>query len=114
MAGKHIEVGVVMEDGHISTNGDGGDETIDQLANRLPLPTTDAIKSRRIVVVCRFRGKQGCLRKQSAKIVQMPLIPRAGEHFHVNRIADCNLAIEQYLDTIADRGLGVSKKLDPR
>ena len=38
----------------------------------------------------------------------------AGQHFHPNRVADRDCAVEQRLDAIARRGPGVAKKLDPR
>ena len=43
MTREHVEVVVVMKDGCISANGDGSNETIDQLANGFPFPATEAI-----------------------------------------------------------------------
>ena len=41
MTREHVEVVVVMKDGCISANGDGSNETIDQLANGFPFPATE-------------------------------------------------------------------------
>ena len=94
MPREHVEVGVIMENGHIGTNGDGANETIDQFANGLPFPATETIESGRIVVVRRCRGKNSCPREQPTEIMQMLFVDCTGEHFHPNHIADRNLAFE--------------------
>ncbi len=43
MTRENVEVGVVMKDGRIGTNGDGANETIDQLADGFPFPATETI-----------------------------------------------------------------------
>ena len=43
MTREQVEVGVVMKDGRIGANGDGANETIDQLTNGFPVPATEAI-----------------------------------------------------------------------
>ena len=101
MTRENIEIGVVMKDGRIGVNGDSADETIDQLANGFPFLATKAIESGCIVVVPRPRGENGRPREQSAEVMQMAFVARAGEYFHPNRIADRDLTFEQRLDAIA-------------
>ena len=43
MTRENVEVGVVMKDGRIGANGDGANETIDQLADGFPFPGTETI-----------------------------------------------------------------------
>ena len=90
-----------MKDGRIGVNGDGADETIDQLVNGFPCLATEAIESGCIVVVHRFRGENGRPREQPTEVMQMPFVARASEHFHPNRTADRDLIFEQRLDAIA-------------
>ena len=113
MTRENVEIVVVMKNGHIGANGDSADETIDQLANGFPFLATEAIESGCIVVVHWPRGENGRPCKQPTEVMQMLFVARASEHFHLNRIADRDLAFEQGLDTIAGRGPGVPKKFDP-
>ena len=92
---EHIEVSVVMKNGCMGADGDGTDKTIDQLANSFPLTATQAIESSRLVVVHRPGGKKGGSCEESAEVMKMLFVDRAGEHFHPNRVADSNLAFKQ-------------------
>ena len=92
---EHIEVSVVMKNGCMGADGDGTDKTIDQLANSFPLPATQAIEGSRLVVVHRPGGKKGRPCEESAEVMKMPFVGRAGEHFHPNRVADSDLAFKQ-------------------
>ena len=65
MTGEHTEVGVVVQNGHIGANGDRADDTIDQLANGLPFPPAEAVKSGCVVIIRRSRGKDGHTGEQS-------------------------------------------------
>ena len=55
MTRENVEIVIVMKNGHIGTNGDSANETIDQLANGFPFLTTEAIESGCIVVVPRLQ-----------------------------------------------------------
>ena len=101
MTRENVEIVVVMKNGHIGANGDGSDETIDQLANGFSFLATEAIESGSIVVVPRPRGENGRPCEQPTEVMQMPFVAGAGEHFHPNRIADRDLTFEQCLDAIA-------------
>ena len=101
MTRENVEIVIVMKNGHIGTNGDSANETIDQLANGFPFLTTEAIESGCIVVVPRLRVDNGRPCEQPTEVMQMLFVARAGEHFHPNRIADRDLTFEQRLDAIA-------------
>ena len=64
---QHTEIGVVVQNGRIGTNGDRGNETIYQRANSRPFPATDAIQSGRILIVHRSGGKNDRTREQPAE-----------------------------------------------
>ena len=51
---KHVKVGVVMENLRFGSYGGGGNETVDEFANSLPLPSATAVEGGGIVIVSRF------------------------------------------------------------
>ncbi len=114
MAHERVKIGILVQNGRTDAYGDGTDEAINQLANGLSFPATETVKSGGIVVIPPFRRKYRRTGEQPAQALQMPLVSRAGEHFHANRIADRNLALEQCVDTLTNRRPGVSKKFDER
>ena len=113
VSGKHIEVAVVVKDIHVGANGDCADEAVKEPANGLSLPSAKAIKRRRLIIIRRPSWKDNRTRQQPAQPPEVTFAPRAGEHFHSNRIADGDLALQQFIDSVADRRSGISKEFDP-
>ena len=59
MTREHIEVGVAVKDVRIGVNGDGANETIDQLTNGFSFPAAEAKQGGRILVVHRSGRQNG-------------------------------------------------------
>lgn len=63
---QSFEVGVVVKDRHIKVKGNGGDETVDQLANWRSFLAAEAKKGAGMLVVQRFRSQDRGTCKQAS------------------------------------------------
>ncbi len=71
VARNHIEVGVSMQDRRVGANGDGADEAIHELADRLSFAATLTIDGSRLVIVHGPSGKDSGSRQKSTELMQM-------------------------------------------
>lgn len=101
MSRKYGEIGIQMQNGRVHSYGDGGNETVNQLANGFALHSATAIERGGIIVICGPSRYHSCPRKQSLKIQQMRFVPCPGEYFHPNRVADDDIMGQQIVNEIA-------------
>ena len=113
VARKDVKISIVVENPCIGVDGNGTDEAVDQLSDGFPFPAAKSKQGRSLFIVPGCQRQDGRTRKQSTEVMQVPFVPRAGQHFHEDRVADRDLAVEQRLDPITGRGAGIAKKLDP-
>lgn len=114
MAGQDVEVRIGMEDGGAVSNGDGGDEAVDERPRGLSLPSTRSVQRGGSLEVHRHRGDEGGRGEQAAEVGQVLLVASTGEDFHEDGLADGEVSAEELVDSGADRAPGVAQELDPR
>lgn len=102
-----------MQDRGAPANCNGSDETINQLADTLSFAPALAIQCSRTVIVNGPGWKNGGAGQKSTELMQVLLVARTCEYLHANRVADRHIAFEQRIYSVADRGAGIAKKLDP-
>lgn len=103
VTGHHVEIIVSMQDRHVGADGDGGDEAIDELPDRLSLAAAMTMDASRLVIVRRCGGKDGGSRQKPSESMQMLFVASSCEDRHPNRIANGYVFAEQLIDSIADR-----------
>ena len=111
MAGEGVEVGVVMKDWGAGADGDGGDETVDQLADGRALSSALAIERGGILIVGRTHWYDHGTSEQAPEVQQMGLVPGSGQHFHPYGVADGDFARQQLVDVNADGEPSVPQEL---
>jgi hypothetical protein len=74
VSSQNVNVGVELEERHVSANGNCRDEAIDQLPWCLTVATANAVQRSGPFVVDRRRGQEGGARQQSAEFTQVPFI----------------------------------------
>jgi hypothetical protein len=92
-----------VEDRYVLTNGDGGDEAVQELADRLSLEATVAVHGSRVLVVQRSCGKDRGSRLESTEPVQMLLVACSRENLHPDRVAGGCVLCEQRIDSVTNR-----------
>ena len=102
-----------MQHGRALAYGYRGDEAVHQLSDCFALPPTATIESGGIVVVRRLRREGGCPCQKAAKVQQVRLVPRSGEHLHADDITDGNLICKDFVDESADWRARISQELYP-
>ncbi len=89
------------------------DEAVDELADCLPSTATHSVEPSCFVIVSRCGRKHGGSVDQSSQLREMAVVSGAGEDLHRDCVADGEVGVEQSVDGVADRRVGVAKKLDP-
>ncbi len=92
-----------MQDRHVGADGNGGDEAIDELPDRLPLAATVTIDAGRLVIVRAIRGKDRSSRQKPTEPMQMLLVACSCKDLHSNGVADGYILRKQLIDSVANR-----------
>lgn len=103
VAGDCLEVGVGVQDRDVRSDGDGRDETVDQLPNGLTAMPTAAIDSGGLLVVDWLGWQQRGPGEQSTQAVEVTLVAGPRQDLHANRVAARDVSTEECIDTGADR-----------
>lgn len=114
VAGENVEIAIAVEHRNPELDRDRPDQTIDQVAGRLSTTAASPEKKRGPVEAGWLDGQGDSARHQTAQTVEMALVACAGEEFHADGVASCELTSERRIHTPAGRRARVPKKLDPR
>ncbi len=102
MPGQDFEVAVRLEDRDRSADGGSAYEAVDQLSNRFPLAAAAAVYGGGVLVVRRLRRYESRSSEQAAQVVEVAMVKGAGEHFHPDRVARGDVAVQDGIDSVAN------------
>ncbi len=114
MAGEDVEVGVGVQEGGAGTDGLGGDEAVDQLADGLALVAAGAEQASRLLEVGGFRWDDRGAGQEAPQLAQVGLVAGAGQDLHADGVAGGDVPSEQVIDPLAGGAPGSAQELDPR
>lgn len=111
---QSVEVPIGMEDRERAPDGDSADKAVDELSHRFSLPTACSVQGRGGLKVAGLRRNDGGPSQQASEIGQVLLVAGPRQYFHSDGVARGNILVQERVDSVAYRAVGVSKKLDPR
>jgi hypothetical protein len=113
VARQRVEVGVGVEDGDVGADGDGGDEAVDELSDRLAVAPTGPAQRRSVFVVGEGGGQQRGPGEEPAELIEVLFVSGAGQDLHVDRCAGREVGFKERIDGVACLRTGIAEELDP-
>ena len=91
MAGKYVEIPVVVQNRDSSANGNRGDEAVHQLADSFALPSTAAVQGSSGIVVSGLHWYDRSLIQRPADGCQLQIASCSRKYLNPYSVADGNI-----------------------